>query len=96
MINADCNGAVNIGRKSKQNGFTGLSRGCESAAIKNQGLLRFCPLKNPRPFYGGECQYDGIEDGITDELVASGVPKDRIVLAFHPPEVRQHTGYARA
>ncbi|NEO59054.1 MAG: XisI protein [Moorea sp. SIO4G2] len=37
--------------------------------------------------------YDGIEDGITDELVASGVPKDRIVLAFHPPEIRKHTGY---
>lgn len=40
--------------------------------------------------------YDGIEDGITSELVAAGVPKDRIVLAFHPPEVRQHTGYAMA
>ncbi|NEO43628.1 MAG: XisI protein [Moorea sp. SIO4A3] len=40
--------------------------------------------------------YDGIEDGITDELVASGVPKDRIVLAFHPPEIREHTGYAIA
>jgi len=40
--------------------------------------------------------YDGSEDGMTDELVASGLPKDRIVLAFHPPEVRQHTGYAIA
>ena len=40
--------------------------------------------------------YDGIEDGITDELVAAGVPKDKIVLAFHPPEIRQHTGYALA
>ncbi|NEQ11433.1 MAG: XisI protein, partial [Moorea sp. SIO4E2] len=28
--------------------------------------------------------------------VASGVPKDRIVLAFHPPEIREHTGYAIA
>ncbi|WP_364300717.1 element excision factor XisI family protein [Moorena sp. SIO4A5] len=37
--------------------------------------------------------YDGIEDGITDELVTSGVPNDRIVLAFHPPEIREHTGY---
>lgn len=37
--------------------------------------------------------YDGIEDGITDELVAEGVPKDRIVLAFHPPEIQPHTGY---
>lgn len=40
--------------------------------------------------------YDGIEDGITDELVANGVPKDCIVLAFHPPYIRQHTGYAIA
>jgi len=40
--------------------------------------------------------YDGIEDGITDELVASGIPKDRIVLAFDAPEARQHTGYAIA
>jgi hypothetical protein len=38
----------------------------------------------------------GIEDGITDELVAAGVPKDHIVLAFHPPQVRAHTGYALA
>ena len=37
--------------------------------------------------------YDGIEDGITDELVAAGVPKERIVLAFHPPDVREYTGY---
>jgi XisI protein len=40
--------------------------------------------------------YDGIEDGITVELVAAGVPKDHIVLAFHPPEVREYTGYASA
>lgn len=39
-------------------------------------------------------QRDGIEEGVTDELVASGIPKDKIVLAFHPPEVRQYTGYA--
>jgi len=40
--------------------------------------------------------YDGIEDGITGELVSAGVPKDHIVLAFHPPHVRSHTGYAIA
>jgi hypothetical protein len=40
--------------------------------------------------------YDGTEDGITEELVAAGVPKDHIVLAFHPPHVRPHTGYATA
>jgi len=40
--------------------------------------------------------YDGIEDSITEDLVDSGVPKDHIVLAFHPLEVREHTGYAVA
>ncbi|MFM7427417.1 MAG: XisI protein [Elainella sp.] len=40
--------------------------------------------------------HDGLDHGITDELVAAGVPKDQIVLAFHPPHVRQHTGYAIA
>lgn len=37
--------------------------------------------------------YDGIEDSITEELVAAGIPKEKIVLAFYPPEVRVHTGY---
>ncbi len=37
--------------------------------------------------------HDGTEEGITEDLVAAGVPKDNIVLAFHPPSVRQHTGY---
>jgi hypothetical protein len=41
-------------------------------------------------------QRDGTEHGITDELVAAGIPKDRIVLGFHPPQVRQHTEYAVA
>lgn len=40
--------------------------------------------------------YDGIEGSITADLVAAGVPKDHIVLAFHAPEVRAHTGYAVA
>jgi hypothetical protein len=41
-------------------------------------------------------QRDGIEDGITDELVEAGIPKDEIVLGFQPPNVRPHTGYAVA
>ena len=40
--------------------------------------------------------YDGVEDGITDDLVAAGVPKQNIVLAFHPPKVREYSGYAVA
>ena len=41
-------------------------------------------------------QRDGIEDGITEELVEAGIPKSDIVLGFHPPEVRHYTGYAIA
>jgi hypothetical protein len=41
-------------------------------------------------------QQDGIETGITAELVELGVPKNMIVLGFHPYHVRQHTGYAIA
>lgn len=40
--------------------------------------------------------HDGIDHGITEELVTAGIPKDLIVLAFHPPHIRQHTGYALA
>ncbi|MFB2875529.1 XisI protein [Floridanema aerugineum] len=41
-------------------------------------------------------QRDGTEDGIANDLVAAGIPKEEIVLAFHPPEIRQYTGYAIA
>ncbi|MFN8540243.1 MAG: XisI protein [Thermomicrobiales bacterium] len=39
---------------------------------------------------------DGTEEGIAGRLVAAGIPKDRIVLAFKPPEIRPHTGFAVA
>lgn len=39
-------------------------------------------------------QRDGIEDGITEELLEAEIPKDKIILAFHPPEVRQYTEFA--
>ena len=46
----------------------------------------------------GKCwiQRDGTETGMARELVAAGIPKDRIVLAFKSPEIRPHTGYAVA
>ncbi|MDY6785111.1 MAG: XisI protein [Cyanobacteriota bacterium] len=37
---------------------------------------------------------DGTEDGIANDLVAAGIPKEQIVLAFHPPEIRPHTEFA--
>jgi hypothetical protein len=41
-------------------------------------------------------QHDGTEEGIAEELVKAGVPRERIVLAFKPPEIRPHTGFAVA
>jgi len=39
-------------------------------------------------------QYDGTEYGIAEELVEAGIPRDRIVLAFKPPEIRPYTAFA--
>ena len=38
-------------------------------------------------------QHDGTEEGLANQLVEMGVPKQDIVLAFHEPEVRQFTGF---
>lgn len=39
---------------------------------------------------------DGTEEGIANLLVAAGVPRERIVLAFHAPNLRNATGFAIA
>jgi hypothetical protein len=39
-------------------------------------------------------QHDGTEEGIAEKLVAAGIPRERIVLAFKAPEIRPHTGFA--
>ncbi len=39
-------------------------------------------------------QHDGTYDGIANALVEAGIPRDRIVLAFKPPDIRQYTGFA--
>ncbi len=39
-------------------------------------------------------QNDGTEEGIANRLVAMGVPKNDIVLAFHSPFRRQFTEFA--
>ncbi|MBL8796337.1 MAG: XisI protein [Planctomycetia bacterium] len=41
-------------------------------------------------------QRDGTEAGIGNELVAAGVPRERIVLAFRSPELRKLSGFAVA
>jgi hypothetical protein len=39
---------------------------------------------------------DNTERGIATDLVAAGIPKDRIVLAFYPPAVREMGEFAVA
>ncbi|QIR39430.1 XisI protein [Tolypothrix sp. PCC 7910] len=39
-------------------------------------------------------QHDGTEEGIANDLVAAGIPKKQIVLAFRPLEQRKHTEFA--
>ncbi|MBF0100993.1 MAG: XisI protein [Desulfobacterales bacterium] len=39
-------------------------------------------------------QHDGTETGVANELAEMGVPKEDIVLAFHPPYKRKYTGFA--
>lgn len=39
-------------------------------------------------------QHDGTEEGIANRLVEQGVPRDDIVLAFHPPYKRPYTEFA--
>jgi hypothetical protein len=39
-------------------------------------------------------QHDGTNRPVADELVAAGIPRQDIVLGFHPEDVRQHTDFA--
>ncbi|MEL6385064.1 MAG: XisI protein [Cyanobacteria bacterium J06626_18] len=39
---------------------------------------------------------DWTEDGVATGLLEAGIRKDEIVLAFHPPHLRQHTEFAAA
>jgi len=38
-------------------------------------------------------EHDGTNTGVVDDLLAAGVPPSDIVLAFHHPNVRAHTGF---
>jgi hypothetical protein len=39
-------------------------------------------------------QKDNTEEGVTTDLLEAGVPKEDIVLGFHPPKVRPYTEFA--
>jgi hypothetical protein len=39
---------------------------------------------------------DWTEDGVATDLLQKGIPREEILLAFHPPQVRQYTEFACA
>lgn len=39
-------------------------------------------------------QHDGTDRPVVEALLEAGVPKEDIVLGFHPEHLRQHTGFA--
>ena len=41
-------------------------------------------------------QHDATEDGVATDLMAAGVPKEQIVLAFYPLEARRHSEFGVA
>ncbi len=39
-------------------------------------------------------QYDGTEVGVANQLVEADIPRQDIVLAYQPPLIREHSGFA--
>lgn len=64
--------------------------GWKRNGIRDYGCLLHLDIKDGKIWI----QYDGTEDGIANELVALGVPKNDIVLGFQPPSVRKFTEFA--
>lgn len=60
--------------------------------LRQYGCLIHVDLKDEKIWI----QYDGTEAGVANELVALGVPKSDIVLAYLSPFARQHTEFAMA
>jgi len=68
-----------------------LSEGWEQQR-HHHGCLIHVEIRNGKVWV----QRDGTEDGVATELVEAGIPKLDIVLGFHEPSVRPHTGFAIA
>ena len=64
--------------------------GWKDASTRIYGCVLHVDIKDEKIWV----QHDGTEDAIADQLVARGVPKQDIVLAYHAPHVRQYTDFA--
>ncbi len=61
---------------------------------RSYGYFLHVRIKNAKVYI----EYDGTdyEEGFTGFFVESGIPKEDIVLSFHPLIARKHTGYGIA
>lgn len=57
-----------------------------------RGITIHVRIKNDKVWV----EEDWTEEGIANALVKAGIPRNDIVLAFHPPEVRPNTDFAVA
>ncbi|MDJ0845806.1 MAG: XisI protein [Crocosphaera sp.] len=57
-----------------------------------KGISVHIRIKNDKIYI----EEDWTEEGIANELLREGVPKEDIVLAFYDPETRKHTDFACA
>jgi XisI protein len=62
------------------------------------GKRRFRQIVLHVRLHGGKIwiETDDTEDGFATALLKAGVPNSDIVLAFHPPHLRQYTDFAVA
>ena len=56
------------------------------------GCILHTRIKNDKVYV----EYDGTDIGFADSFADAGIPKSDIVLAFHTPAKRPHTGFAVA
>ena len=64
-----------------QQGRYALMQSGWDRGIRVRGNLIYVTVRDDKVYI----EYDGIEQGILDELIRRGIPKDKIVLAFVSP-----------
>ncbi|NET90989.1 MAG: XisI protein [Kamptonema sp. SIO1D9] len=57
-----------------------------------KGITIYVRIKNEKIYV----EEDWTEEGIATDLLREGIPKEDIVLGFHPPEARKFTEFAIA
>ncbi len=75
---------------TKSDRYQLVNVGCKDSSTRIYGCVLHVDIKDGKIWV----QHDGTEDAIADQLVARGVPKQDIVLAYHAPHVRQYTEFA--